>query len=66
MIVETYTKDCGMTLLDYFAGQVISKILPDETLPELRTNAGYYAKIAYSIAKAMLKERQEQLWPGYQ
>ena len=43
---------CGMTLLDYFAGQVIHRISWENREPE------EMAKKSYAIAKAMLAEKE--------
>ncbi len=44
--------DGGMTLLDYFAGQVLAKAIE---IDDYRQKD--FAHIAYNIAKTMLKER---------
>jgi hypothetical protein len=43
----------GMTLRDYFAGQVIQREF-DLNLPD------YYAKKAYEVADEMIKERENE------
>lgn len=52
-----YTYETGMTLRDYLAGQVLIGLSKDKDL----TFNGYdnTALIAYSMADAMLKARQE-------
>ena len=52
--------ECGMTLRDYFAGQAIIAIIPQcandaKAFDESRQE--YFARRAYEIADAMLKER---------
>lgn len=46
----------GMDMLDYFAGQALIGLLGN---PEFVENSTYekYAKVAYDMATAMLKER---------
>lgn len=47
----------GMTLLDYFAGQALV-MLPHLDLGETSLTSEEWARDAYSIAAAMLNERQ--------
>jgi hypothetical protein len=53
----------GMTIRDWFAGQALNAIIPKprtveefESIPEFSTA---FAKMAYEIADAMIKAREE-------
>ena len=52
----THSGSVGMDLHDYFAGQALIGLLAN---PEFAENASYekYAKVAYDMSTAMLKER---------
>jgi hypothetical protein len=49
----------GMTLRDYFAGQVLTGILLDHEAWSIGTISNDIAIRAYQIAEAMLKRRKE-------
>jgi hypothetical protein len=50
----------GMSLLDYFAGQIAAKLAPSYTNEQLKENPqGYVAGPAYEMAAAMLEERKK-------
>lgn len=70
---EPYSPDCGMTLRDYFAGQVLSGLingsfthLGQEFLKSARDQGfakgagGVFAKSAYEYADAMIEERSKK------
>lgn len=48
-----YNNHTGMTLRDYFAGQVLIGLINVEESPEITS------KIAYKVADGMLKEREK-------
>jgi len=52
---EYHSELHGMTLRDYFAGQVLAGLHADETLGN---NAKAMSLYAYAVAGAMLKERE--------
>lgn len=63
--VKQWWPEGGMTLRDYFAGQVISQcqitVTREEPPPDaelLRVYAERYARTAYAIADAMLAQRE--------
>jgi hypothetical protein len=60
MTVQSMFKAEGMNLRDYFAGQVLAARLarPDTTPAELR-NGPELAAWAYSVAKALIEEREK-------
>jgi hypothetical protein len=47
----------GMTLRDWFAGQALAGLLAD---PDRNGSDSQYAKVAYSLADAMLATREVQ------
>jgi len=54
-----HTKDAGMTLLDYFAGQALVTLKR-----QIQDNDTFYHEIAekaYHIAEAMLEEREKRI-----
>ena len=59
---EIGTISKGITLRDYFAGQVISQIIATcaNDTTHGTTKADYFAGRAYEIADAMLKARGQQ------
>ena len=48
----------GMSLLDWFAGQCLSGLMSDPTIP-FRTES-LYAKSSYDYADAMMNERKRR------
>lgn len=53
----THASQSGMSLRDYFAGQALEAFLGGEDPTNLQNEVGAYAVTAYSIADAMLLER---------
>ena len=62
-IHNLYTESEGMTLLDYFAGQVLMGEFACQSegweTGEKEDQWGYIIKKSYRVAKAMLEEREE-------
>lgn len=60
----TYTKDPGMTLLDYFAGKALGSLSPlmyESNQDDRRTPIEQMVDEAYNIAEAMLREREKRI-----
>ena len=65
-----YIQEKGMTLLDYFAGQVLVGISNNEDMGQIQKSLtrmrddsdidDTMARLCYAIAKAMLKERERR------
>ena len=55
---KTGTQESGMTLRDYFAVRALQALMADFR-EDLDWNAHEEAKIAYEIADAMMKAREE-------
>jgi len=53
---QQFLAEIGMTLRDYFAGQVICGLMARAGAPD----PGYESRLAYGVADAMLAARQEQ------
>ena len=53
------TGTCGMTLRDYFAAQAMQGILVGMVTPTEGWSHNKFAEIAYNVADAMLKAREE-------
>lgn len=49
----------GMTLRDYFAGQVMAAIVSDKSVNSNGDPAGSVARISYAFADAMIAERDK-------
>jgi hypothetical protein len=54
-----YGSQSGMTLRDYFAGQVIGKILGDQKYIFDSDSHDFSASMAYRVADAMIAERKK-------
>jgi len=54
----------GMTLLDYFASQALSGMLPHANTYVDHPKLGDMARYAFSIAEAMLEESNRRLRPS--
>ena len=50
----------GMTLRDYFAAKIMQGIFSNSERESHFGQSAYYVKEAYSIADAMLKERENE------
>ena len=67
VIAQSQVYSTGMTLRDYFAGQIIPSITsfsleqPIERGDTKQIAAARYARIAYEIADAMLAEREKEV-----
>jgi hypothetical protein len=55
--VDYYDKQYGMTLRDYFAAKAVTGLLTAEIVGEYSNE--HVAEIAYRIADAMLKAREQ-------
>ena len=55
-----YGCQSGMTLRDYFAGQVIGEIL-GYYLPKHSSDHNFNAEMAYRVADAMIAERRKKV-----
>jgi len=49
-------RDPGMSLLDYFAGQVLKGVLANPNLAILKIDADFVVVVAYDLAERMLAE----------
>jgi hypothetical protein len=62
--VSTHIARTGMTLRDYFAGQVISELLMRDEVADATSDfdmelSDIAAKLAYNVADAMIAEREK-------
>lgn len=59
-VVHLRTTQHGMSLQDWFAGQVLSSLLGVETTHVIRHRVETLAHLSYEIANAMLEERSKR------